>query len=354
MDKPLTDPGAVTLTIRSPQDAIAAAPYIFGFHPAQSLVVLGFGGPSNLCAMRLDLPRPGSAAGRRDTTERLSALLTRNGCRQALLLGYGSPEQVTPLIDGARRVLAALGITVKDALRVHEGRWWSYLCTDPACCSPEGVPYDISSTVVAAEATLAGHVVYADRSELKDSIAPLDGPARRSMQEATRRAQARLLSWAATDPAPAEIQSHMLQEAVPLITDLTTRASHGADPPTDDEIAWLSLLLTNLRIRDEAWVRIDPDDPKPSVAFWRDVLRRVEAPYTPAPACLLAYAAYAAGDGSLANLALDRAAEADPTYTLTLLLREVLHAGIPPSKARLNMTPEDLSLAHSDQDPAPP
>jgi hypothetical protein len=37
--------GRTPLVIRSIPDAIAAVPYLLGFHPADSIVVIGFGGP---------------------------------------------------------------------------------------------------------------------------------------------------------------------------------------------------------------------------------------------------------------------------------------------------------------------
>ncbi|ACY97145.1 MULTISPECIES: DUF4192 domain-containing protein [Thermomonospora] len=346
MKEPMARTDRPALKIRSPHDAVSVVPYLLGFHPADSLVAIGFDGPAGTCAMRFDLPRSGAAELREGLAERAGLLLSRNGFRQVLLIGYGPAERVTPVIDASRRALAERGITVKEALRVADGRWWSYLCRDPGCCPPEGTAYDISASVIAAEATFAGHVAYADRSELQRTIAPLTGPARQAMRRATDRAEERLLSWAAAGHSPERIRARMVEEAVPLLADLTSRAG----PPSDEEIAWLGVLLTNLRVRDEAWVRMDLDDPASVIAFWSDVLRRVETPYAAAPACLLAYAAYTTGDGGLANIALDRAMEADPAYSLALVLREVIDSAIPPSKARLKMTPEELAAAYAEQE----
>ena len=66
-----------------------------------------------------------------------------------------------------------------------------------------------------------------------------------------------------------------------------------------------------------------------------------------APASLLAFTAWQAGDGTLANIALDRAVAADPGYSMALLLRDILAAGIPPSQARLPMTPEEVAESYA-------
>ncbi|MFI0370886.1 DUF4192 domain-containing protein [Actinomadura sp. 1N219] len=316
------------LVIRSAQDAIAAVPYMLGFHPSRSLVVIGFeSGGNGTCAMRLDLPSS-------DAAERVAALLAGNGFRRSLLLGYGPDGEVRESAATVRAALDSAGVPVAEAVRVADGRWWSLTCDDD-CCPPEGVPYDISASVVAAQATFDGQVVLADRSELVRSVQPLDGPVRASMREATERAEIRLLSR----PDPPD-------ESLAFVHALLSRAG---TPPADDEVAWLGVLLTDLRFRDEAWIRIDEDAPATDIAFWRDVVRRVEEAYVPAPASLLAFAAYSAGDGGLANVAIERALDADPAYSMAVILREVINAGIPPSKLRLRMTSDQLATAYYNQ-----
>ncbi|MEU5884803.1 DUF4192 domain-containing protein [Spirillospora sp. NPDC047279] len=324
------------LVIRSPQDAIAAVPYLLGFHPSESLVVIGYDGPHDTCAMRLDLPQP-------DAAGRVATMLRHNGFRRALLLCYGTAQAVTPTVQATWEALTEGGLEVADAIRVTGDRWWSL--TDECC--PDGHPYDSSSTVVAAEATLAGQVALHDRAELARTIAPLEGLPRASVRRATDHAETRFLSWAREGLAPAQIQARLLHRAVPLLG-----LSGTAAALSDDDIAWLGIALTNMRVRDEAWLRIDKDDPSSDIAFWRDVLRRVEEPYAAAPACLLAIAAYASGDGGLANLALDRAEDSDPAYSLASLLRAVIAVGIPPSELRLSLTPEALATAYTDPEPA--
>ncbi|MBA9004328.1 DUF4192 domain-containing protein [Thermomonospora cellulosilytica] len=353
MNNPTARADRPTLTIRSPQDAVSAVPYLLGFHPAHSLVAVGYAGTGgNTCAMRLDLPHPGEADLAHSLADRVAEALTRNGFHHAMLLGYGDAEHVAPVIDVTRRSLEAHGISIQEALRVHDGRWWSYLCDNPGCCPADGTPYDISSSIVAAEATLAGHAAYPDRDALVESVRRLPDTDGR-IRAATGRAERRLIGWIATGRPSKEIRADMVKEAVPLVTRLTAAVPDAL--PTDDETAWLGVLLTDLRVRDEAWVRINADDPANDITLWRHVVQRVHSPYVPAPACLLAYAAYCTGDGGLANVALDRAAEADPAYSLAALLREVIHAAIPPSRARLHMTPEQLATAYAEQEePTPP
>src|SRR5262249_17792878 len=117
------------------------------------------------------------------------------------------------------------------------------------------------------------------------------------------------------------------------------------EPPPDEEVAWLGMLLISVRVRDEAWVRITDEDLQVHLRLWTDVLRRVDDPYAAAPACLLAFTAWRAGQGALANGALDRALAADPHYSMARLLHELFISGLPPWSLPMNLTPEQLDEA---------
>ncbi|MEO5874879.1 MAG: DUF4192 domain-containing protein [Streptosporangiaceae bacterium] len=319
--------GSAPLVIRTPQDIISAIPYLLGFHPADSLVAIGCGGPRGTCALRFDLPHSGQAA---SAGEYLATVLARNQFTIVLLAGYGPGARVTPVMDATRDALAVHGIEVREALRIEDGRFWSYLCADQACCPVGGTPVEVGA--LAARAVVDGRVAFTDRASLEATVAPLDGPVREAMRGATRWAEDRVFD--------------LVGEGLPLVRAMAGRVARGDPPPSDREIAMLGIVLTSLRVRDEAWVRIDPDRLQPHLDFWREVLIRVEPRYVPAPACLLAYSAYVLGNGSLANVALTRAARADPAYTMTELIQHAVATGLHPSEAKIRITPEDLALAY--------
>ena len=81
--------------------------------------------------------------------------------------------------------------------------------------------------------------------------------------------------------------------------------------------------------------------------LWPDLTRRAQPGYAAAPASLLALTAWQAGDGAMANLALDRALADDPGYRMALLLREALAAGAPPKMAGPGMTPEQVAASYA-------
>jgi len=93
---------------------------------------------------------------------------------------------------------------------------------------------------------------------------------------------------------------------------------------------------------------MDPDHRDAHRRLWTDVVRRAQPGYVAAPASLLAFTAWQGGDGSLANIALDRALADDPGYSMALLLRDAIGLGAPPSLARLPMTPEQVADSYAE------
>jgi hypothetical protein len=91
---------------------------------------------------------------------------------------------------------------------------------------------------------------------------------------------------------------------------------------------------------------MDPAYRAAHLRLWTDVVRRATPAYLPAPASLLAFTAWQCGEGALANIAVDRALAADPGYSLARLLRDVMDAGVPPSAARVPMTPEQVAASY--------
>ena len=51
-----------------------------------------------------------------------------------MLAGYGAAELVGVAVQIATDVFAAGGIPVREALRVGDGRYYSFTCPDPDCC----------------------------------------------------------------------------------------------------------------------------------------------------------------------------------------------------------------------------
>jgi hypothetical protein len=322
---------ANTLRLRSPADVVSAIPYLIGFHPADSVVVLACDDGAGAYAVRLDLTAHDALL------EHIADLVARRRPEAVILAGYGAAGRVTPMVERVRDRLQTRGVRLREALRVEEDRFWSYLCSDLACCPPEGTRVDVRASPIAAAAIAGGLVALPDRDELCRTLAPAGGE---GMRRAIARAEARVARWAEDDVTT--VPSRMVTEGVPLVRRVIEQARAASAPPTDDEVASLGILLVSVRVRDEAWVRMNEQDLDVHVRLWRQVLTRLPEPYTAAPASLLSFAAWRSGEGALANAALDRAFTADPEYSMARLLQELFISGLPPWSLPMNLNPSEL------------
>ncbi|GAA0365269.1 DUF4192 domain-containing protein [Microbispora corallina] len=340
-----------TLVLSTPADILAAVPYLIGFHPADSLVVTGFAGPSLRLSTRWDLPPdPGDL-------DRLVPLLRREGVTTTFVVGYGSGALVTPAVDEALRLLGGAGIAVAEALRSEDGRYWSYSCGSASCCPAEGTPYDPSVSHVAAEAVLHGLVALPGRGALRASVEPQTGPAMRAATRCTAAAlRARFAALNDPDarcekargrPGADPLAAALVSEGTARVRAAIARYESGGRLG-DDDAARLGFDLALIRVRDEAWTLIDDRDVH--VDLWRDLTRRLEPRYVAPAASLLAAAAWQRGECALAGMALDRALAADPGYSMALLLRQALAHLMSPAALRDRMpAPEEL-----DEEMGPP
>jgi hypothetical protein len=323
-----------TIVVRQPADLVDAAPYVIGFHPTQSLVVLGLSGGRVFFGARYDLPSPDS-----DDIMRLGAIVAAQRARCVALLAYGPPAAADPVIHQALDVLEAFRVRVLEAVRVHDGRWWSYFCQEPTCCPPDGVPFDPTGSLIAAQATYGGKVALPSRQALVAQVAPVEGEAREAMVRATARARAahdRLL----VDDQRGE---RAVRRAGRLAVRDAEKRYRAGRRLTDDEVAWLGVLLTDPDVHEYTLGRVGDEEWR--LSLWTNVLRRVEPGCVPAVGCVLGYLAWRAGQGALARVAVDRALHADPLHRMSGLLDEVLGLGIGPHAiAALDSPPRPLTL----------
>lgn len=312
----------VKMRLSSPADMLAAMPYLLGFHPVDSITVSAFAGTRVEFAARADLPQPGAPAYQiEDAATRLvTAVRQQDGITQVVLAGYGPANRVTPVVDVLRRIFTNCGIPVREALRVTDGRYYSYVCDKPDCCPPEGKPFDVTTTEVAAQATFEGMVALPDRAALVAQIAPLGGKAQTSMYDAIRRVTASLITTKRT--------GLLAKRGFTAVRRAEHRYAHD-QVLTDDEIAFLTVALGDRRVRDFAWRRTGDDDSR--IALWTDVTRRCHRHLAAGPASLLAFTAWKQGMGALAQVAIDRALEADPNYSIARVIDGALARAVPPS-----------------------
>ncbi|MEV8514315.1 DUF4192 domain-containing protein [Dactylosporangium sp. NPDC051484] len=325
---------ASRMRLRGPAELLSAMPYLMGFHPSDSLVALGLRGSGLHLQLRGDLPDDGDAGA--VLAEHYAHLFRSNGIDGALLIGYGPPGRAEPFLRAVGAALAGCGIVILDMLRTHDGRYWSLLCDAPGCCPPEGRPFDPETSIVAAEATLAGLVALPDRDAVAARFAGPTGPALAAMEEAGNRANLRVLRLV-TGRDAAGVRAAVVGAGRAALEAALARYAAGRRL-TDDEVAWLQVLLHVVAFRDRVWERLDRDVRRGGAGaehhrlLWTDLVRRCE-PCSVAPAAtLLSYLSWRDGNGLHASIALDRALDADPDYSAAGLMAEILGRGLSPAQ----------------------
>ncbi|MDR7279986.1 DUF4192 domain-containing protein [Catenuloplanes atrovinosus] len=315
------------LRVSSPAQLVAVVPYLLGFHPRDSLVVVGRRDRALVFAARQDLPPPETPLAELDEFARqTAAVVARQTVDSVVLLGYTERGSGAALVAAVGDALLDLAIPVREQLRVADGRFWCYLCTDEGCCPPAGRSYDAEAGQV-REA--AGFQVFADRAALVASVAPVQGDAREAMRAATAEADRRLDELAAGQrTGPGALLGAIHRAGVRAVGTALTRY-RGGGILSDAEVAWLTVLLAHAPVGEYALNRADAAGWQ--VTLWSDVLRRASAELSAMPAVLLAFTAWRTGQGALAAVAVDRALDADPSLGIARLLDEVLTDGIPPS-----------------------
>ena len=338
----------------SPAALLTLIPHLLGFLPEASLVVIGVAPPRDRIrvTLRYDLPDPPELDLISDLAAHAVGVLRSQRLIAAVAVGYGPETLVTPAAAELRGQAWQAGIDLREFLRVHGGRYWSYTCRSEACCPAAGVPFEPDPQAAQAAALIdAGIPVLASRAAVAARVAPLDGIAAESMRQATRRAEqhvTQLLAKVRKSGRLGAVRHMIAAEGLAALGAMIARYRSGGRFTSDDEIARISVALRDLRVRDDAWARMDPRHADQHLRLWIDVVRRARSRYVAAPAALLAFVAWQSGDGALANVALDRALADDPGYSMATLLRQVITAGAPPSLARLPMTPEQVAASYDD------
>jgi hypothetical protein len=330
------------LHVRDPGDLIEAVPYLLGFHPRDSLVIVGLDDRFRVgVTARVDLAELADPAVLPAT---LRVLADASAAHAVAIIYDGSPDPIArgalpwrDLVDDAGRWASTSGVTLVDALLVARGRWWSYVCAGSDCCPEEGraVPGDASPS--AAAATYAGLVALSGREELSAALEPDDDAARAGLEPLL--AECENASVAAALGGHDKRRQRSVKRAIfASARDADQSLFVGTSGRlSDEQVCRFAAALTEIPVRDAVWLAVDQRR-LDGRALWREIARRVPAPYDAAPLFLFGWASWRDGDGPNASIAVDRALVSDPGYTAADLLRAALAHGLDPRRTpRLRM-----------------
>lgn len=307
----MTEPDSTQLTARTPEDLLASVPLVLGFHPDHSLVMLTFGTRDSFHA-RVDLPTC-----QREVPAVVRLLLDpvrRHGVRAVVFVVFG-PDSPTTRCLGHRLVstFPARGVGVIDVLRAEGGHWFPIAGRRWG----PGTAYDLADHPFRAEAVLRGIVALPSRDALAATIArdPV------LVAAVTERLDRRL----GRGTEPDQVAERAWVEST------VVAAAAGRRSVTPGVAARLLLAVREIDVRDVAWLTMSRSAARDHAQLWTTVVRGAPDGLVAAPAALLAFAAWLAGDGALAWCAVERCLADDPGYTMAGLVAQLLNAAVPPS-----------------------
>jgi len=113
-------------------------------------------------------------------------------------------------------------------------------------------------------------------------------------------------------------------------------AAQLADGASLDDalLARLGGALRDVRVRDTLYALAVGESAGQAEDLWALLARTLPDPWRVEALSLLAFSAYARGDGPLAGVALDAALRGDPTHRMSGMLDTALQSGLRPEKIR--------------------
>jgi Domain of unknown function (DUF4192) len=327
--------------ISDPGELIETVPYLLGFHPRESLVLIGFAGATGCpgpqqvqVSVRIDLPAVFDA----DELQPLVEVLRRadSAAVAAVLVTEtvsGDPRQLAALLawrDGVSAAMDSAAIEILDVLVATETRWWSLCCEQPECCPAAGRPRSRGCSAAAAQATFAGLVALPDREAMAATLAGRSLPERSALLPQLVRAQARAAGESrqlAVDRRQAVI-AELIKAADPPVAGRPAVEPSGEEL-SEQQLTRYAVALTDQVVRDALWLAVDDGSIEAS-RLMSQLHSRLPAPFDAAPLFLFGWAQWRTGNATLAMMAAERVLESQPAYSAAVLLHTAVQRGLDP------------------------
>ncbi|AHC25272.1 MULTISPECIES: DUF4192 domain-containing protein [Mycobacteriaceae] len=299
-----------------PASLIAALPAVLGFVPENSLTIVTLDGGEMGCVMRVDL-----SPGLLGNTTALAEVVAGSGHDGAVAVivdedGADHGELADDLaVSMSREGVDLLAVLAVDRIAA-DGRWFC-VCG----CGAHGVIDDPDCSPLAAEAVLGGRRLYRRRDELRAVVTTTDAARGERLGQVLRSARRGQLSAAAARRA--------IEAAMTL-----ARAVATGQQPADADIVVVVGALRDPRVRDTLYALAVGDAAAAAETLWATLARLVPVPWRQEVLTLLAFSAYARGDGPLAGIALEEAVDIDPTHRMATMLDCALQSGMRPEQIR--------------------
>jgi hypothetical protein len=174
---------------------------------------------------------------------------------------------------------------------------------------------------------LDGRRLYARRADLEKVIAVVDEARREAIAELAGRRLEICATARGDDPDGCS------RRDVADVIAMVGRTAAGREL-SDDELAAAACALTDIRVRDTLYALAVGQNADAAESLWAVLSRALPDPWRVEALGLLAFSAYARGDGPLAGVALEAALCIDPTHRMAAMLDTALQSGLRPEQIR--------------------
>jgi hypothetical protein len=314
--------------LNRPGVLIAALPAVLGFVPEKSLVLVAVDRGEMGCVMRVDLSAElthsvgqiadVAAAAKPDSAIAVVIDEEGAGCRMCNDEYRELAHMLTSAL--AKRGIELLAAHVVD--RVAAGGRWH--CADG--CGNAGTVDDPSASPLAVAAVLDGRRLYARRAELQEVVDVVDPARSAALAKLIRRAKQ---GGQNPDERPDSAARRDIERAIAA----AARLADG-DVLSDAELVRLARSLVDTRVRDTLYALAVGETADTAEALWATLSRTLPAPWRVEALVLLAFSAYARGDGPLAGVSLEAALRCEPTHRMAGMLDTALQSGMRPEQIR--------------------
>lgn len=208
--------------------------------------------------------------------------------------------------------------------RVEAGGRWR--CIDG--CGADGVVEDPSASPLAAAAVLDGRRLYPRRTDLQAVIAVSDSVRAADLAVIVDRRHAER-----TAAGDRDSENDAVRRDVEAAMAAAARIRDGEEIG-DQEMASLACSLTDIEVRDTLYALAVGECAGEAEMLWATLARALPDRWRVEPLVLLAFSAYARGDGPLAGLSLDAALQINPDHRMAGMLDTALQSGMRPDRIR--------------------
>lgn len=291
---------AAPLTVRTLDDLVAVVPYLLGFHPRDSLVVVVMDGGGVQLTGRIDIT---DAANEDCLAELVGRLVQRFGAAEQWYLAFTDDPDVAWSVLGSCAELVG-AVRLGRLLHVDSQAWQ----VDHRC----GESGRLGLNAVATQAAVLGLSARANRSDLRTQIAaPDDADVAALLAE--------------FDDARSWRESLSLAEQRRGVIKLTSAAAGQRD------YVRLAVLVADPKLQVEVLRGMETGTAAAAVACWTTVVAHCLTPHLVGPLGLLGVASWLTGDGATQNICLERLDQLQPMAPLAAMLDWINHKVVPPT-----------------------